>query len=65
MQKHGHLAIAVHPILYAYLTKGLVFSSIFRKWKRKYAIKLEIRENNTYHLTEFHFYDGNGEEIKL
>ena len=65
MQKHSHLSIAVHPILYAYLTKGLFFSSIFRKWKRKYAIKLEIRENNTYHLTEFHFFDRNGEEIKL
>jgi ribonuclease G len=65
MQKHPELVVAVHPILHAYLTKGIFFNSICRKWKRKYNIKLAIKANNTYHLTEFHFFDGNGEEIKL
>jgi ribonuclease G len=65
MQKHRVLTITVHPILHAYLTKGLFFSSIARKWKRKYNIKLDITSNNQSHLTEFHFFDGNGDEIKL
>lgn len=65
MQKHNELIVAVHPILHAYLTKGIFFNSICRKWKRKYNIKIGIKANNTYHLTEFHFFDGNGEEIKL
>lgn len=63
MQKHRTLTIAVHPIMFAYLTKGLI--SIRRKWSWKYKISLTAKANNTYYLTEFHFYDGNGEEIKL
>jgi len=63
MQKHRDLTIAVHPILEAFLTKGLI--SKRRKWSWKYKVKLGIRPNNNYHLTEFHFYDHNEEEIKL
>lgn len=63
MQKHRTLTIAVHPIMFAYLTKGLI--SLRRKWSWKYKISLTAKANNTYYLTEFHFYDGNGEEIKL
>ncbi|MEY4629101.1 MAG: hypothetical protein RLZZ595_1427, partial [Bacteroidota bacterium] len=62
-QKHKHLTIVVHPILYAYLTKGLI--SIRRKWAWRYKINLKVQENSTYHLTEFHFFDGNQEEIKF
>lgn len=63
MQKHKTLVVAVHPIMHAYLTKGLI--SMRRKWGWKYKLNLSIKPNNTYHLTEFHFYDSNGEEIKL
>ncbi|MFZ9263491.1 MAG: Rne/Rng family ribonuclease [Chitinophagaceae bacterium] len=62
-QKHKSLKVMVHPILYAYLTKG--FISIRRKWSWRYKIKLDIVEDTTYHLTEFHFFDANGEEIRL
>ena len=62
-QKHKSLTIAVHPILYAYLTKGII--SKRRKWAWKYKMKLDIRENSTYHLTEFHFFDNHDEEIRL
>ena len=63
MQKHNNLTIVVHPILEAFLTKGLI--SKRRKWSWKYKVKVGIRSNNNYHLTEFHFYDQNEEEIKL
>jgi len=62
-QKHKNLNITVHPILYAYLTKGII--SMKRKWSWKYKINLKITANNNYHLTEFHFFDGNDEEIRL
>lgn len=62
-QKHKHLSITVHPILYAYLTNG--FISIRRKWSWKYKLNLKIVANNNYHLTEFHFFDQNQEEIRL
>ena len=62
-QKHKNLNITVHPILFAYLTKGLI--SIRRKWSWKYKLSLKINSNNNYYLTEFHFFDGNEEEIRL
>lgn len=64
MQKHTGLTIVVHPIIYAYLTKGWLFS-IRRKWNWKYKQKITLKANNNYYLTEFHFFDNNEEEIKL
>jgi len=63
MQKHKGLTIQVHPIVYAYLTKG--FPSKRRKWSWKYKQKIQVKANNNYHLTEFHFIDDSDEEIKL
>lgn len=61
--KHTNLTLAVHPIMYAYLTKGL-FSKKF-KWSWKYKQRIHMRANNNYHLTEFHFFDNHEDEIKL
>ncbi len=63
MQKHSGLTIEVHPILYAYLNKGLF--SIRLKWCWKFKQNIKIKANTNYHLTEFHFYDKSDEEIKL
>ena len=63
MQKHKGLTIVVHPIIYAYLTKGWI--SIRRKWSWKYKQKIKLKADNNYYLTEFHFFDSNDEEIKL
>jgi ribonuclease G len=62
--KHSNLTIMVHPILYAYLTKGWLWS-IAHKWKRKYKNNITVKQDSNYHLTEFHFFDENGDEIKL
>jgi ribonuclease G len=63
--QHTDLSLVVHPIMYAYLTKGKWFSSKLWKWRWKYKQKLRLKENTNYHLTEFHFYDKHEEEIKL
>ena len=63
IQKHHGLTIEVHPILHAYLNKG--FLSIRLKWSWKFRQQIKIKPNTAYHLTEFHFYDKNEEEIKL
>ena len=63
MQKHEALTVEVHPILYAYLTKGLFSKRL--KWSWKYKQRIRVKENSNYHLTEFHFYDKSDEEIKL
>ena len=57
MQKHKGLSIEVHPMLYAYLTKGFFFSSILAKWRRKYKQRIKLKANTNYHLTQFHFFD--------
>jgi len=62
--KHRNLTIAVHPIVYAYLTKGWLWSKA-AKWKRKYKQDIIIKSDNNYHFTEFRFFDEENEEIKL
>src|SRR5882672_9220388 len=63
--KHTNLSLVVHPIMYAYLTKGNIFSSKRWKWRWKYKQSVKIKSNTNYHLTEFHFFDKNEDEIKL
>lgn len=63
--QHTDLSLVVHPIMYAYLTKGRWFSSRLWKWRWKYKQRIQLKENTNYHLTEFHFYDKHEEEIKL
>jgi ribonuclease G len=62
--KHRNLTLAVHPIMYAYLTKGWIFSK-FWKWKRQFKQNIKLQSNTNYHLTEFHFFDDHEDEIKL
>ena len=61
---HKNLLLLVHPIVYSHLTKG-IFTSIAKRWKRRYKTKLSIKENNSFHIVEFKFYDENDEEIKF
>ncbi len=63
MQKHNGLTISVHPIMEAYLRKGL--PSRRMKWSWKYKQKIKVKANTSYHLTEYHFFDNHEEEIKL
>lgn len=63
MQKHNGLTISVHPIMEAYLRKGL--PSRRMKWSWKYKQKIKVKPNTSYHLTEYHFFDNHEEEIKL
>jgi len=62
--QHKNLTLTVHPIVYSHLTKG-IFSSIKRKWRKKFKTAIQVKANTDYYLTEFHFYDSNDEEIKL
>jgi ribonuclease G len=61
---HKNLTLVVHPIVYAYLTKGF-FSSIIKKWKSKHKVKIKAQPNTNYHITEFRFFDERDEEIKF
>ena len=54
----------VHPYVYAYLTKGL-FSSIIKKWKKRYTRDLTLIENQDLAMLEYQFVDNKGEEIVM
>jgi ribonuclease G len=62
---HGHknLTLMVHPIMAAYLRKGM--PSLRLKWCWKYKQVIGIKPSNNLHLVEFRFLDKEGEEIKL
>ena len=63
---HGHknLTLIVHPIVYAYLTKGWLNSTI-KKWKRKFKTNLKAKANTNSHLIDFKFFNEHEEEIKF
>lgn len=63
--KHKELKLAVHPILFAYLTKGWFWKSKIAQWNKKFGQKTKLVSDSNYHLTEYHFYDGEDEEIKM
>jgi ribonuclease G len=63
--KHTQLKLVVHPILYAYLTKGWFWNTKMAKWNRQFGQKTQVVADTSYHLTEFRFFDKNEEEIKL
>jgi ribonuclease G len=63
---HGHksLVLLVHPIIHSHLTKGL-FTSIVKRWKKKYKIKLKSQASNASHLVKYQFLDDQQEEIVI
>jgi ribonuclease G len=63
--QHKDLILTVHPIMFAYLTKGGWLFSKKWTWRRKYKQAIKVKANNNYHMTEFHFFDKQEEEIKL
>lgn len=63
--QHGHkdLSLLVHPIMQAYLCKGL--PSRRMKWSWQHKQWLSIKASNTLPLVDYKFIDKEGEEIKL
>lgn len=54
--------LQVNPILDAYLNKGL-FTSIRKKWCKKYSCKIETKADTDYTLLQTGWYNKNGERI--
>jgi len=60
----GRLYLRVHPYLEAYLKKGL-WKSRQVKWFFEYNKWIRIMPHADYQLTDYRFYDGNDDEIRL
>ncbi len=57
------LELHLNPILFAYYKKG-IFNQQW-KWYRRFHQWITLVEDTACHLVEYHFFDKNGEEIKL
>ncbi len=62
-QNEKKLTLAIHPYLYAYFTKG--FFSRRLKWYLKYFRWINIIEDSSLGITEYNFFNENGELIQL
>lgn len=62
-QNEKSLTIGVHPYIHAFLKQG--WYSIQRKWFVKFRKWISIKPFNSYHFLEYHFFNANGEEIKI
>ena len=58
------VTLCVHPYLEAYITKGF-FTSLKRKWAKKYGKKFNVKAVNSYNFMEYHFLNKNEDEIKI
>jgi len=63
--KNSNLKLVVHPILYAYLTKGWFWKTKMAIWKKKFRQRTRLEKDSQYHLTEDKFFDKHDEELKL
>lgn len=63
LEKRTDVKLVTHPYMEAFLKRG--FPSQQMKWSYKAKKWVPVRANHDYHLTEFHFFDKNNEEIQL
>ena len=61
---HKEIRLIVHPMVEAYLNRGF-FNSIAKSWRKKHGIKLRVEASSNSQFLEYHFYDKEGEEIRL
>lgn len=57
------LKLEVHPYIEAFLKRGLPNTQL--RWFREHFKWVRIQSNTDYHLTQYRFFDGNQDEIRL
>jgi ribonuclease G len=63
-QGHKDLAIHVHPMLEAYLTKGSFFKpSLMKKWQKTHVVKLSLVIDNDAPITQYLFFDNTTQDL--
>ena len=57
------IKLEVHPYVEAFLKRGLPNTQL--RWFREHFKWVRIQPNSDYHLTQYRFFDGNEDEIRL
>ena len=63
-QNESHLRLVTHPYVNAYLTRGWL-RSLQHQWMRRYHVRLDMQQSESYGLLEFRFFHKNGDEIQM
>lgn len=62
-QNEKQFRLSVHPYVYAFLKKGILSKYFY--WYFTYKRKIPLTYNSAYHMLEYHFFNKNGDEIKI
>jgi len=62
-QNEKYIEIRLHPFIYSYFMRGL-FNHRW-KWFKEYRKWIKLEEVASYHFLEYHFFNKDGDEIKL
>ncbi len=62
-QNEKDITLCVHPYIYTFLKSGWISKRM--KWYFKFKHWIKLKPVASYHMTEFHFYNGKDVEIKL
>jgi len=62
-QNEKDLTLSVHPFVYAFIKKGIF--NLQWKWYKKYKNRIKVTSQNSNHFMEYHFYNAQGDEIKM
>ena len=60
--KQNKITIRTHPLVEAYINKG-IFKSLRKQWQKLYGCKLEVLPMMAYTYMEYHFFDSYDEEL--
>ncbi len=63
-QNERNLTLIIHPFVYAFLSKGFLFSK-HKKWERQYKTKIKLLEDSNFSFLEYQFLNENKDLIKL
>lgn len=66
MREHyatGKVLLALHPFVYAYVSKGWPFGSLGQQWKRQYGVK--VYEDQSLGMLEYRFKDKDAHPLTL
>ena len=62
-QNEKSLTLFVHPYIHAFLTHKLF--NYKWKWYFRYKKWIRLKHQSSYHLLEYHFFNQQGDEIKI
>lgn len=62
-QNEKQITLAVHPFIFAYLTKGPI--SVRTRWMWKYKKVFTIKAMKNYHMLDYRFFNQNNDELAI